>query len=584
MPLRLTSTTIATTSAVSSLFITVNHHFFSTIAAGTTNLSKLPKPFSRIPWKHRLQVIKEAQKQLADYLHATRSIPFPYADHIANNCPHSLSSVVAEVPFSPSTFPKSFQRFLRYHPINEVDFFFESIGLNSTKKNEVPRSPLPVNTLFLSDWRQFNAACALAGFGFPWVKLGLLYKEDCLIFDIEPLWLNRRLSGMKDNYGFSSVDVIGICLAFPRVLYGDICGLLDDLKIIFVDYGLASCVEGDVDAMFEVCRKIRVFYDLGCEMGKVGELMGINKSIFVEYPEEVLVAKIEYFCRLDVRKDDIGLLLLSRPEVFSFDLEERVISVSGFMKHFGLKATELESLEKKYPHVFGRNKIANLPHVMRSMDLGQWFFERMSSGDHSLLRTYSIGSPDEDLDKDYTDNLMKIQATRTHFHTFGKLSFLHGIGFGENKFTVKALSKLNSSSSQLQQRFDFLLHYGIEFSKVCGMLRLSAKILNQQERFLEEKLDFLCHDIGSSLQYLDVFPGYLCYHLERRIKPRYNFHKWLVEQGLCKKEYSISSIIATSEKQFIARLSRIHPAASKMWLESSLNKDGGASFEELSVS
>lgn len=405
-----------------------------------------------------------------------------------------------------------------------------------------------------------------------------------MIFDIEPLVLNRRLSGLKDKYGFSSVDVIGICLAFPRVLYGEMRGLLDDLKIIFVDYGLANCVEGHVDAMFEVCRKIRVFYDLGCQMGKVGELMGINKSIFVEYPEEILVAKIEYFCRLDIRKDDIGLLLLSRPEIFSFDLEERVISISGFLKHFRLKATELESLEKKYPHVFGRNKIANLPHVMRSMDLGEWFFERMRSGDHSLLGTYSIGSPDEDLDKDYTDNLTKIQAKRTHFHTFGKLSFLHGIGFGENKFTVKALAKLNSSSSQLQQRFDFLLHWGIEFSKLCGMLRLSAKILNQQERFLEEKLDFLCHEIGSSLQYLDVFPGYLCYDLERRIKPRYNFHKWLVEQGLCKKEYSISSIVATSEKQFVARLSRIHPAASKMWLESSLNKDAGASCEEESVS
>ncbi|KAL2536597.1 Mitochondrial transcription termination factor family protein [Forsythia ovata] len=581
MPLRLTSTT---TSAVFSLFTTVSHHFCSATARGTTSLSKLPKPFSRIPWKYRLQVIQEAQKHLADYLHATRSIPFPYADHIANNCPHSLSSVVTKVPFSLSTFPKSFQRFLRYHPINELDFFFESIGLNSTKKSEVPRSLLPVTTLFLSDWRQFNAACALAEFGFPWNKLGLLYEEDCLIFDTEPLGLNRRLNGMKDKYGFSSVNVIGICLAFPRVFSGEMCGLLNDLKIVFVDYGLVSCMEGNVDAMFGVCRKIQVFYDLGCEMGKVGELMGISKSIFVEYPEEVLVAKIEYFCRLDVRKDDIGLLLLSRPEILSFDLEERVISVSGFLKHFRLTATELESLEKKYPHVFGRNKIANLPHVMRSMNLGQWFFERMRSGDHSLLGTYSIRSLDEDLDKDYTDNLMKIQAQRTHFHTLGKLSFLHGIGFGENKFTVKALAQLNSSSSQLQQRFDFLLHCGIEFSKLCGMLRLSAKILNQQERFLEEKLEFLSHDIGSSLQYLDIFPGYLCYDLERRIKPRYNFHKWLVEQGFCKKEYSISSIIATSEKQFTARLSRIHPAASKKWLESSLNKDGSESCKELSVS
>lgn len=411
--------------------------------------------------------------------------------------------------------------------------------------------------------------CTLAGLGFPWSKLGLLCKEQSLIFETDSSELQRKIIEIKDGYGFNSVCVICICLAFPRVLYSKVDGLLGDLKILFLDYDLLSSVECNVDAVFEVCQKIKLFYDLGCEMGKVGELMGRSKSVFVEYSKEDLISKIEYFCKLNVQKDQVGLLLLSRREIFGFDLEARVISVSGFLEHFGMREKELKSLQQKYPHAFGRNAIANVPRVMRSMDLGEWFFERMQNGDPSLLGTYTILCT-EDLDEHYTDNLTKIQAKRTNGYAIKKLNFLHSIGFGENRFAVKALTQLHSNSSQLQQRFDCLLQCGIEYSKLCAIVKFSARILNQKQSSLQKKIEYLCTDMGSTLQYLDVFPGYLCYDLEKRIKPRYRFHKWLVEQGFCEKEYSLSTIIASSEKTFVARISRINHAAARKWQENSL--------------
>ncbi|KAG8363433.1 hypothetical protein BUALT_Bualt19G0022100 [Buddleja alternifolia] len=568
--------TTTASAVIFSYFTTTLSHYFS------TTTSNLPKPFSKIPWKHRSKAIQDSQKALTEYLHATRSLPFLYAEHIATNSPQSLWKIAAKIPFSPSNFITSFQRFLRYHPVNEVDFFLESIGLKCDE-NENPCSFFPRNTFFLSDWKQFNVVCALAGMGFPWSKLGLLCKDERLVFDVNPSELQRRVERVKEGYGFDSVSVIGVCLAFPRVLYYRMDGLLSDLKVLFVDYDLLSSVEGNVDAIFDVCEKIRLFYDLGCEMGKVGEMMGRSKAIFIDYSKEVLVSKIEYFCKLNVEKDQIGIFLLSRPEIFAFDLESRVISVSGFLKHFGLTRNELKSLRKKYPHAFGRNRMANLPHIMRLMDLSEWFFEKMKNGDHLLLNTYTIRRMDEDSDKHYTDSLRKIRAKRTYAHVIKKLNFLHCIGFGENKFAIKALALLNSSSNQLQQRFNCLLKCGIEYSKLCAMLRLSAKILNQQESILEKKLEYLCSDLGSSLEYLDVFPGYLCYDLEKRIKPRYELHKWLVEKGFCEKEYSLSTIIASSEKTFVARISRIHPDAAKKWQENALKKGGRECCEEQSV-
>lgn len=430
---------------------------------------------------------------------------------------------------------------------------------------------MPTNKFFFSeDDTALNAAGALSGFGFPWNKLGILYKEDSSIFTKSYGELTSRLCGFKD-YGFSNVSVIGICLAFPFVLSGELGGevaaFFNDLKRLFVDFDLGSCVQGNVDAWYEICQKIRVFYDLNCEKGNIRDKMGKTKSIFLDYPLDVLVQKTQYFCRFGVRKEDVGLLLLRRPEIFNFDLETPVISVEGFLKHFGLGAKQLKSVAYKYSHVLGRNKMANLPHVMRAIDLHEWFFNKIKAGNHQLLASYAMSDPDEDSDKEFRDGLEKIQVSRTPVHTMNKLAFMHGIGFGENALTIKVLAHLHGTSSELQERFDCLLCAGIVFSNLCMMIATAPKILNQKPEMLEQKVNYLCQDMEFSLRHLDIFPAFLCFNLENRIKPRHRFHVWLTEKGLCTNDYSIASLVATSEKHFMARLHRIHPAAPKHWLE-----------------
>lgn len=432
-------------------------------------------------------------------------------------------------------------------------------------EDEPARDIFPKNTFFISDWKRFDVVCALGGMGFPLRKLGLLCRENCSIFEVDPPELERRIGEIR-AFGFNGVSVISIGLAFPQVLYSNADGLLADLKILMLDYDLLSSVDGDVDAVLEVCEKIKVFYDLGCEMGKVGELMGRSKHIFLEYSKEHLIGRIVYFRRLNVRRDQVGLLLLARPEIFGFDLGGQVISVSGFLAHFGMEEEELKSLEQKYPHVFGRNRLENVPCVMRALDISEWFFEGLQNGDPALLTAYTMLST-EDWNKDYEEGLRKLQDKRTWAYMKTKLDFIHSLGFGENRFAVKALSQMHSSRSELQQRFDFLLSCGIEYSKLCAILKFAPRVLNQKLGQLEKKIEYFCTEMGASLHYLDVFPGYLCHDLEKRIKPRFRFHKWLKEQGYCKKNYSMATIIASSEKTFIARISRMNHAAAKMWQE-----------------
>ncbi|KAK1400762.1 transcription termination factor MTEF18, mitochondrial [Heracleum sosnowskyi] len=395
-------------------FLSISRHFSTSI---TTQLPKLKK-ITKIPYKYRPRAIQLAQKEVTNYLHTTKNLQFTYAELISKNSLFSLHELMAKVDYSFFEFSDNLQRYLSYYPINEFEFFYESIGISTNEINGF----LPRGKFFLDeDFGGYSVCCALWEFGFPWNKLGVLCKEKDSIFTRSVSEVNECLSGFKE-YGFDGIMIIGVCLAFPFVfsrkcaLRGEVVALFDVLRIVFLDYELVKFVDGNVDAWFDVCRKIRVFYDLGCADGNMGELLGRSKNVLLEYPEEMLVKKVEFFRKLDVPKEEIGSFLLSKTDIFEFDLESRCISVVGILKYFGLEIEKLRSVMRNYPYVLGRNKLANLPHVMRLLNLNEWFFDRMRNGDHNLLGTYVIGSPDEDLDKCYTEYLIKIESLRIPAH------------------------------------------------------------------------------------------------------------------------------------------------------------------------
>ncbi|EXC32467.1 hypothetical protein L484_012634 [Morus notabilis] len=551
-----------------SLFLTFLSRNFSSSKARTLPIIKGNNYISSTQYKTR--ALKQAQNVLTEYLHATRGLPFIFAEQISANSLFAISELIRKIHFSAFTFSDAFKRFLRYHPINEFEFFLESIGIH---RDDVHLF-LPKKKFFFSeDSTVLDASLALIQFGFPWNKLGLLYREEVSIFSMSGNVLTDRLNGFKERFGFDNLCVVGVCLAFPYLLSvegksgGCIEAVFEDLETVFRGFEMGSCVEGNVDAWYELCCKVRVLYDLGFEKGKVGELLCDRKQIFLECPKEVLVRKVDYFAKFGVGKDDVLLFLLENREILNLDFETRVISVLGLLKHFGIGTKELQSVSEKYPHVLGRNKMENFPYVMKALDLHEWCFDKIRSSNGQILAMYSIDCPDEDMNKEFSDGLKKIESSKCPTHAMNKLDFLKQIGFGENALTLKVLNILAGSRSELQSRFDFLLSKGFEHANLCLMIRTKPKILNQGHEKLEPKLNFWCQEIGSSIQELERVPGFLCFDLENRTKRRYRFYVWLRKTGVYTKKCAISSMIYPGEKQFIKRLLEIHPAAPKWYLE-----------------
>ncbi|KAL0667279.1 hypothetical protein Bca4012_029983 [Brassica carinata] len=124
-----------------------------------------------------------------------------------------------------------------------------------------------------------------------------------------------------------SGDEIGLVLAYPSVLRGgvEIGCLFVKLRKLFEEFGSEDVVEENVESWYAFGRKVRVFYDLGFESEEMWELMGRNRSLFMECSEGALVNKTDYFCRFGIGKEEAALLILPNPDVMSFDLEKPVI-------------------------------------------------------------------------------------------------------------------------------------------------------------------------------------------------------------------------------------------------------------------
>ena len=529
--------------------------------------SKTLKPLKNVPSRHRAATLSQARSVLTEYLHVTRSLQFCHAENIAANSPSSLSSLLSRFTFpdEPSQLHAALRRFLSFRPVNEFDFFFESIGLHRACS---PRG------IFLSDDSTLVAAVtALVQFGFPWTKLGILYSERDSIFTKSAEEIGLLLS-RYEKLGFVRVAVIGICLAFPNVLASDgeaVSLIFEDLRILISDFRPEGSAEENVEIYFRLCRRIKVFYSAGCEIGAVGEILAASRNILFKVEEEDIKNRINFFSRLGMSGKEAGTFLLRNPEVFPLDLENPSVRMPDYLKQIGL-CEDLDSLSVRFPYAMGKNRLSNLPAILKSMGLCEIFVKKIRNGHHYFLNPDPVPTVPED--NDFQEELSKARLAAKSKLVTDKLEFLLEIGFGENKITLKTLRNINSSKNQLMERFHCLLQSGLDYSMACRMLCASPKLINQNAEMLKVKIDHLRNNLGCSIQYLDNFPAYLCFDLENRVKPRYRILNWLKEAGLLKKTYSPATVLATSEKKFVVCLHEIHPAAPKQWLEVFSRKKG----------
>ncbi|KAF6154472.1 hypothetical protein GIB67_028364 [Kingdonia uniflora] len=161
--------------------------------------------------------------------------------------------------------------------------------------------------------------------------------------------------------------------------------------------------------------------------------------------------------------------------------------------------------------------------------------------------------------------LVLVGSSSTKKHRI--LQILLNVG---NKRLREIVKKDPHQSDEFQrspaEKTKFLLNMG--FTKDSVEMEAMFKAVQGIGGELEERFDCYMNGLGYPISTLESFPAYITFAL-LRIKQRFSMLNWLKgkrkKNGVAEPKLHISTIIATSEKQFIETYVKCHPIGLEIW-------------------
>ncbi|KAJ0699740.1 putative transcription regulator mTERF family [Helianthus annuus] len=489
---------------------------------------------------------REAEDALLDYLHSTRSLQFIDAENISRNSPRFLEKLLERVGKG-ENIGQSVSRFLRYHPINEFEPFFESMGLEPCEFSTL----LPRKLMFLSDdsvlLERYRMLCQ---YGFAPNKIGKIYKEVGEAFRSNDGFLLSRLHDLQ-VLGLDQstvVKLVGLC---PSVLIegenSDVVKAVLELKTIriandwFVEH-LSDEESYNWKHMLEVLWFLKEF---GFKNERLGRLTHKHPTILLQDSGITTISVIIFLLKFGASKNNILSLFSQFPDTKIRDFVSNLRRSYKFLTGIEMYVDDIGKLFCSYPHILGSCTLKGVKTSLNCLNVGKQRLCEIIMNNPEVLQNLAIGS-----------KITPLPSSRRC--TIERTKFLLDMGFVENSTEMeRALKRCRGKAKELHERFNCLVNIGFDPKEVMEMVKSSPQIVNQSKVVLEIKVDFLVNVLGYPLSAITGYPSSLSYAMEK-VKLRCLFHKWLKEQGAT-NDIALSTILACSEKQFIKEKVKRHP-------------------------
>lgn len=502
---------------------------------------------TRIPNTFR----KRAQAALLDYLHGTRGLDFTDADHMSKHSPNFLWKILKRVK-NENDIGQSVARFLRYHPINEFEPFFESLGLNPSEVSLF----LPRDLMFLCDndvlLENFHALC---NYGIPRRKIGKIYKEAREIFLYHYGVLCSKLRAYEE-LGLSKTSVIKLAVSSPSLLIGNVdrefVKVLEELKGMGVEHDRIICClsEENLYDWKNVLRVLEFFEVVGFSKEQLGVVFSKNPSILLESLGMKAYALIVLLVKFGITMKEIINLLLQIPPVQPGIFVKNMRQSLMFLIENEMEVNEIGKIVRTYPQMLGSCSLKRGNTVREKLNIGKKRLCGIVKEDPTQLKNWVLGSKLTPLPNNSKDK---------------KTEFLVSLGFVVGSRTMeKALRTCRGKGDELQERFNCFVKAGLDPNDVSKMIKDNPNILNQSTYVIEKKIDFLVKDVGYPIETLVVFPSYVSYTIDR-VKLRFSMYNWLKDKGVVKSQLALSTILACSEKIFLRQFVSNHPKGPEVW-------------------
>lgn len=498
---------------------------------------------------------KDAQSALLDYLHSTRSLPFVEAEHMSKNSPHFIRKLIENVNYEPDV-RCSAARFLRYHPINEFEPFFESIGLDPSEFVPLLRRDL----MYLSDedGLLYNY-CVLCEYGIARNNIGRIYKGAREVFQYGNGVLLSKLRDIE-KVGLSK-PVIANAVSFnPSLLIDGVSKeffkLLRQLQCLGCEYDWVEqhLFENDLYNWRQMFELLHVLSDLGCNEKELGYLVRRHPELLFDRSGQSTYSLIGFLIKFGCTKNDICSMFLHLPQVkvglFVWNLRRAF----ELLREIEMDATSITSIIRTHLLVLGSCSLKKANSILANLSTGKKRLCEIIIENPLALKNWVLRA-----------KIKRLSVTREMHSRMWKTKFLSSIGFKENsKEMERALKLFRGKGDELHERFDCLVKAGLSEEDVMQMVTIAPRILNQSKEVIEAKIEYLVSDLGYPVSSLKPFPGYLAYTIER-VKLRCSMYKWLVNHSAVRPGFTLSTIVGCPEPHFVKKYVDKHPGGRDVW-------------------
>uniref|UniRef100_M1B7B5 Uncharacterized protein n=1 Tax=Solanum tuberosum TaxID=4113 RepID=M1B7B5_SOLTU len=247
-------------------------------------------------------VKKEAQAALLDYLHSTRSLQFMDAEHMSKNSPFFLSNLLQRID-NENDIRRSLTRFLRYHPINEFEPFFESIGLKPCQYLPF----LPRDLMFLNDdHRLLDNYHILCNYGISRNKIGRIFAEAPEVLRYDSGVLDLKLASFH-GVGIDQSIVVKLVSASPYLLIGNVhkefFQVVEELKKTGVEYSwIEEQLNGDSIDWSHLFELICFLNGLGLTDQQLGKLICQVPGLLFDCSGRTTFSLIGFWLKFGIQK------------------------------------------------------------------------------------------------------------------------------------------------------------------------------------------------------------------------------------------------------------------------------------------
>lgn len=499
---------------------------------------------------------KEAQAALLEYLHSTRGVQFMDAENMSKNSPLFLEKLLGKVE-NDGDIGRSITRFLRYHPINEFEPFFESAGLHPAEYNAfLPRELMFLNDdgLLLENYR------VLCNYGVEQNKIGKIYKEATQIFRYDYGVLLSKLRAYEE-LDLSQATVVKFVVCSPYLLVGGVnegfVKVLDKLKNIGFESSWVEeqLIDGNSYNWKQILGLLFWFQKMGCSNEKLGDLISQHPDFLFEDSGSKSLSLIGFLLKMGSSMIQICSMFMQFPQIRVGKFVSNIRRCLSFFNEIDMGVEEIGYLVRSQPLLLGSYTLKKTNSLLANLNVGKKRLCQFILENPEELKNWKLGTRVTPLP--VAGELKRSKQQKTQF--------LLKLGLEENSSKMKeALKVFRGKGAELQERFDCIIKAGIDEKDVYKMIEVSPQILNQTKDKIEEKIDFLLNDLGYPVSSLVNFPSYLSYTTQR-VTLRFSMYTWLKEQGTADPTLALSTIIACSENTFLRQYVNHHPQGVEFW-------------------